>query len=438
MGVALCIQMRSSHLFKINTSGTETTGIGLLLRLRATPSTDACDTSSRTETQQQFTNLIYTPFIFLIGSFLFQTNLYKRQVPLNPWARTGTPNDCQAPFNQAFDQQAARHQEEMLNLAKKFEAKLLEHKTNTTSKNQKTLTKSQSKKTSGSGSLPCPKEKKTAVQKAPPVATPYINSTTTKLPFFLMPISNFYQNRTIILMRRFPTEPSTDLDIHKEAYGLLDADDDVSSSRKNDDVQDGNNHEDDEEGEGIDFYGPSCYDLVTPFRTCQGFPQLGDYLQPPHLCTFPNHAPASHRSRLAVVLPLPCSPDLLQPICCRSSPSFTRPLPAVSPQPAPTQIMFPPPIAANRCRLPTRLTADGCMPAARPCLPFPTLPIPLFACRPFARSPPHYPFPSLLSFLFTPQPTFCLPFALFTLQANCCRSLPPTSHHRTASPIGVH
>ncbi|KNZ44620.1 hypothetical protein VP01_898g3 [Puccinia sorghi] len=31
-----------------------------------------------------------------------------------------------------------------------------------------------------------------------------------------------------------------------------------------------------------------CYDLVTPSRTCQGFPQLGDYLQPLHLCTFPN------------------------------------------------------------------------------------------------------------------------------------------------------
>ncbi|KNZ53548.1 hypothetical protein VP01_3207g1 [Puccinia sorghi] len=30
-----------------------------------------------------------------------------------------------------------------------------------------------------------------------------------------------------------------------------------------------------------------CYDLVTPSRTCQGFPQLGDYLQPPHLCKFP-------------------------------------------------------------------------------------------------------------------------------------------------------
>ncbi|KNZ44053.1 hypothetical protein VP01_953g1 [Puccinia sorghi] len=30
-----------------------------------------------------------------------------------------------------------------------------------------------------------------------------------------------------------------------------------------------------------------CYDLVTPFRTCQEFPQLGDYLQPPHLCTIP-------------------------------------------------------------------------------------------------------------------------------------------------------
>ncbi|KNZ57627.1 hypothetical protein VP01_210g6 [Puccinia sorghi] len=30
-----------------------------------------------------------------------------------------------------------------------------------------------------------------------------------------------------------------------------------------------------------------CYDLVTPSGTCQGFPQLRDYLQPPHLCTFP-------------------------------------------------------------------------------------------------------------------------------------------------------
>ncbi|KNZ63894.1 putative signal peptide protein [Puccinia sorghi] len=31
-----------------------------------------------------------------------------------------------------------------------------------------------------------------------------------------------------------------------------------------------------------------CYDLATPSGTCQGFPQLGDYLQPPHLCTFPS------------------------------------------------------------------------------------------------------------------------------------------------------
>ncbi|KNZ61538.1 hypothetical protein VP01_1386g1 [Puccinia sorghi] len=35
------------------------------------------------------------------------------------------------------------------------------------------------------------------------------------------------------------------------------------------------------------IYGYMCYDLVTPSRNCQGFPQLGDYLQPPHLCTFP-------------------------------------------------------------------------------------------------------------------------------------------------------
>ncbi|KNZ46865.1 hypothetical protein VP01_688g1, partial [Puccinia sorghi] len=33
------------------------------------------------------------------------------------------------------------------------------------------------------------------------------------------------------------------------------------------------------------------YDLVTPSRTCQGFPQLGDYLQPPQLCTFPIFQP---------------------------------------------------------------------------------------------------------------------------------------------------
>ncbi|KNZ59076.1 hypothetical protein VP01_1803g1 [Puccinia sorghi] len=35
-------------------------------------------------------------------------------------------------------------------------------------------------------------------------------------------------------------------------------------------------------------YVASCYDLVTPSRTCQGFPRLGDYLQPLHLCTFPS------------------------------------------------------------------------------------------------------------------------------------------------------
>ncbi|KNZ62061.1 hypothetical protein VP01_1318g1 [Puccinia sorghi] len=31
-----------------------------------------------------------------------------------------------------------------------------------------------------------------------------------------------------------------------------------------------------------------CYDLVTPSGTCQGFPQLWDHLQPPHIHTFPS------------------------------------------------------------------------------------------------------------------------------------------------------
>ncbi|KNZ54552.1 hypothetical protein VP01_2916g2, partial [Puccinia sorghi] len=36
-------------------------------------------------------------------------------------------------------------------------------------------------------------------------------------------------------------------------------------------------------------WGLLCYDLAAPSGTCQGFPQLGDYIQPLHLCTFPKN-----------------------------------------------------------------------------------------------------------------------------------------------------
>ncbi|KNZ48059.1 retrotransposon nucleocapsid protein, partial [Puccinia sorghi] len=52
------------------------------------------------------------------------------------------------------------------------------------------------------------------------------------------------------------------------------------------------------------------YDLVTPCRTFQGFPQLGDYLRPPHLCTFPTdklppHRPYNHHIKLTGPAPIP-------------------------------------------------------------------------------------------------------------------------------------
>ncbi|KNZ50235.1 hypothetical protein VP01_4537g1 [Puccinia sorghi] len=76
-----------------------------------------------------------------------------------------------------------------------------------------------------------------------------------------------------------------------EPYGLLNEDSSNGSGNK-----ESNNHSNnagtDSEGEGHNLDDPSpdasCYDLVTPFRTCQGFPQLGDYLQPLHLCTIPS------------------------------------------------------------------------------------------------------------------------------------------------------
>ncbi|KNZ51951.1 hypothetical protein VP01_3750g1 [Puccinia sorghi] len=90
-----------------------------------------------------------------------------------------------------------------------------------------------------------------------------------------------------------------------------------------------------------------CYDLVTPFRTCQGFPQLGDYLQPPHLCTFPN--------TLQITLPPPIAADLLpsfpplpiQPVAAALLPSPPR----IPVHPAADLLPFPPlvhPISASR------------------------------------------------------------------------------------------
>ncbi|KNZ62558.1 hypothetical protein VP01_1255g3 [Puccinia sorghi] len=111
----------------------------------------------------------------------------------NPWAKNGTTNNHQSPINhaqapinqgqdtsinyklalqQALDQQAARRHEEMLNLARKFEAKLLEHQTSTTSKNQKTLTKSQSKKNKWIQFLDSPEGEENFLSKGSPDGHP--------------------------------------------------------------------------------------------------------------------------------------------------------------------------------------------------------------------------------------------------------------------------
>ncbi|KNZ56654.1 hypothetical protein VP01_2352g2 [Puccinia sorghi] len=68
-----------------------------------------------------------------------------------------------------------------------------------------------------------------------------------------------------------------------------------------------------------------CYDLVTPSRTCQGFPQLGDYLQPPHPCTFPKSLATSwHQGQHCQRSPLGNQTCSFPSSLANSNASFTR------------------------------------------------------------------------------------------------------------------
>ncbi|KNZ54931.1 hypothetical protein VP01_2812g1 [Puccinia sorghi] len=159
-----------------------------------------------------------------------------------------------------------------------------------------------------------------------------------------------------------------------------------------------------------------CYDLLTPSGTFQGFPQLGDYLQPPHLFTFPTD----------LLPPLPPSP------CCSTATGlFLQPDPlSISPQPPFTDW---PTVSGH---------SDGCQ-CITDCSPCPCL---SSCCRLIARSlpllstavdasltaaPPLFPI-TRHPLLFPNHPPICLPppnpFCLPPHRFSAINPLPPPAY----------